>query len=183
PAALSGTRDRRRRPPAAQPHSPPGGRPDRRSHRHLIVLRKLRASRAHTAIRFALVGLTNFVVSFTVFFLSFHYLPDAVQRHFPAAALANLLAYLAGMINSFLLNRTWTFRASGNAAAQAVRFTIVNLSSLTLSTAVMFRFVDVLHYPEIAVWVPTTVAVMMLNYLGCKHWAFAHAPRPSSKTT
>ena len=149
----------------------------------MILLRKLGASRAHTAIRFALVGLTNFVVSFTVFFLSFRYLPDPVQRQFPAAALANLLAYLAGMINSFLLNRSWTFRAYGNTAAQAVRFTIVNLSSLALSTAVMFRFVDVLHYPEIAVWVPTTMAVMLLNYLGCKHWAFARAPRPSSKAT
>jgi putative flippase GtrA len=31
------------------------------------VLRKLRAQRAPTAIRFALVGVTNFIVSFTVF--------------------------------------------------------------------------------------------------------------------
>jgi putative flippase GtrA len=149
----------------------------------VIVLRKLRASRAPTAIRFALVGITNFIVSFTVFFVSFRYLPDALQRHFPAAALANLLAYLAGMINSFLLNRSWTFRASGSTTEQAVRFTIVNLSSLALSTAVMFRFVDVLHYPELAVWVPTTAAAILLNYLGCKHWAFAHSPRPSGKVT
>ena len=135
--------------------------------------RLLRAGCAHPAGRFALVGLTNFVVSFTVFWLSFNHLPAAVQRHFPAAAAANLLAYLAGMVNSFILNRTWTFRASGDTAAQAVRFTIVNLASLALSTAVMFRFVDVLHYPELAVWVPTTLVVMTLNYLGCKHWAFA----------
>jgi putative flippase GtrA len=143
----------------------------------------IRSSYAHPATRFALVGLTNFVVSFTVFYLSFNYLPDAVQRHTPDAALANLLAYLAGMVNSFLLNRSWTFRASGNAAVQAVRFTIVNLSSLTLSTLVMFRFVDVLGYPEIVVWVPTTLVVMALNYLGCKHWAFAPEALPSSKTT
>jgi putative flippase GtrA len=142
-----------------------------------------RASRAHPAIRFALVGLTNFVVSFTVFFLSFNYLPEAVQRHAPDAALANVLAYLAGMVNSFLLNRSWTFRATGNPAEQAVRFTIVNLASLALSTAVMFRFVDMLGHSEIAVWVPTTLAVMTLNYLGCKHWAFARTPQPSSKTT
>ena len=132
-----------------------------------------RAGWAHPAARFALVGLTNFVVSFTVFYLSFNHLPASVQRHAPVAATANLLAYLAGMVNSFILNRSWTFRASGNTAVQAVRFTIVNLSSLAFSTLVMFRFVDVLHYPELAVWVPTTVVVMMLNYVGCKHWAFA----------
>jgi putative flippase GtrA len=147
------------------------------------VLRLLRASCAHSATRFALVGLTNFVVSFTVFYLSFHYLPDAIQRHVPAAAAANLLAYLAGMVNSFLLNRSWTFKASGNAGAQALRFTIVNLSSLALSTALMYRFVDVLRYPEIAVWIPTTLAVMTLNYLGCRHWAFARTALPSGKIT
>ena len=135
--------------------------------------RLLRAGCAHPAGRFALVGLTNFVVSFTVFWLSFNHMPAAVQRHVPAAAAANLLAYLAGMVNSFILNRTWTFRASGDTTAQALRFTIVNLASLALSTAVMFRFVDVLRYPELAVWVPTTLVVMTLNYLGCKHWAFA----------
>ena len=49
---------------------------------------------------------------------------------------------------------------------------------LALSTLVMYRFVDVLGYPELAVWVPTTVAVMTMNYLGCKHWAFANEARP-----
>lgn len=147
------------------------------------MLAHVRAGRAHPVIRFALVGLTNFVVSFTVFYLSFHYLPDAVKRHAPDAALANLLAYLAGMVNSFLLNRSWTFQASGNAALQAVRFTLVNLSSLALSTLVMFHFVDVRGYPEIAVWVPTTLLVMTLNYLGCRHWAFAPGPLASRKST
>jgi putative flippase GtrA len=147
------------------------------------VLDKLRAGYAHSAIRFALVGLTNFVVSFTVFYASFNHLPDAVQRHVPAAAAANLLAYLAGMVNSFLLNRSWTFRASGSPAAQAMRFTLVNVASLMLSTAVMFQFVDVLRYPEIAVWVPTTLGVMTLNYLGCKHWAFVPEAATSSKAT
>ncbi|MCC7081880.1 MAG: GtrA family protein [Burkholderiales bacterium] len=122
-------------------------------------------------------------MSFAVFLLAFNHLPDVVQRHFPAAALANLLAYLAGMVNSFLLNRAWTFRASGSTAEQALRFAVVNLSSLALSSGVMYRFVDVLRYPEIAVWVPTTLAVMTLNYLGCKHWAFARSAQPSSKAT
>lgn len=142
---------------------------------------RIQSGRGHPAIRFALVGLTNFVVSFSVFYLSFHYLPEAVKRLVPVAALANVLAYLAGMVNSFLLNRSWTFRASGNAAVQALRFTVVNLTSLALSTAVMFLFVDLQGYPEIGVWVPTTVLVMTLNYLGCRHWAFA--PLGARETT
>jgi putative flippase GtrA len=141
----------------------------------------LRAGCAHSAARFALVGLTNFVVSFTVFIVSYRYMPDAIQRLVPAAALANVLAYLAGMVNSFVLNRSWTFRASGNATIQAARFTVVNLSSLALSTLVMYLFVDTLGHPEVAVWVPTTLVVMTLNYYGCKHWAFAQSRLTASK--
>ena len=134
--------------------------------------------------RFALVGCTNFVVSFTAFFLSFNYLPPSVvaaivgtgsaSAHPPQAAVANVIAYLAGMINSFLLNRTWTFRAtSGSALPQALRFTAVSLFSLTMSTAVTFALVDVLGLPSLAVWVPLTAVVVVVNYLGCKYWAFA----------
>jgi putative flippase GtrA len=144
-----------------------------------------RSRRDDSAARFALVGCTNFVVSFTVFYLSFHYLPTAVvaaiaalggaanTAHPPAAAVANVLAYLAGMINSFLLNRSWTFRASGNAWPQALRFAAVNLFSLSMSTVVSFALVDVLRFPPLAVWVPLTVVVVVVNYLGCKYWAFA----------
>lgn len=138
-----------------------------------------------SATRFALVGCTNFVVSFTVFYLSFHYLPERTVTSFasafgagnaahpPAAAVANVLAYLAGMVNSFLLNRLWTFRASGNAWPQAVRFTALSFFSLAMGTVATYALVDVLHYPPLAVWVPVTMVVMLVNYLGCKHWAFA----------
>jgi putative flippase GtrA len=135
--------------------------------------------------RFALVGCTNFVVSFTAFYLSFNYLPadmvaalaglfgGGAPTHPPQAAVANVIAYLAGMVNSFLLNRNWTFRASGNALPQAVRFAIVSLFSLTMSTLVTFALVDVLGLPSLAVWLPLTAVVVVVNYLGCKHWAFA----------
>jgi putative flippase GtrA len=134
--------------------------------------------------RFALVGCTNFVVSFTAFFLSFNYLPPSAvaalvgaggeSAHPPQAAVANVIAYLAGMVNSFLLNRSWTFRASrGNALPQALRFIAVSLFSLTMSTVVTFALVDVLGMSSLAVWVPLLGIVVVVNYLGCKYWAFA----------
>ena len=136
--------------------------------------------------RFALVGCTNFVVSFTAFYLSFTYLPagavaalaslvgaGGAPTHVPQAAVANVIAYLAGMVNSFLLNRTWTFRASGHPLQQALRFTAVSLFSLTMSTLVTFALGDVLGLPSLAVWVPLTAVVVVVNYLGLKHWAFA----------
>src|SRR5262245_51692961 len=130
--------------------------------------------------RFALVGCTNFVVSFTAFFLSFNYLPPSVvaalvgagnaSPHPPQAAVADVIAYLVGMVDSFLRNRSWTFRAtSGSALPQAMRFAAVSLFSLTMGTVVTFVLVDVLGLPSLAVWVPLTALVVVVNYLGCKY--------------
>jgi putative flippase GtrA len=119
-----------------------------------------------SAQRFAVVGVGNFVVSFAVFYLSHRYLPLG-------AAVANVLAYVAGMVHSFAWNRTWTFRAEGNAAVQIVRFVVVNLACLAFGTALVYVLVDVLRYPSLLVWVPVTAVSVVSSYLGCKHWAFA----------
>jgi putative flippase GtrA len=118
------------------------------------------------AQRFAVVGVGNFVVSFAVFYLSYRYLPFG-------AAVANVLAYAAGMLHSFVWNRSWTFRAGGNAAVQAVRFIIVNLACLAFGTILVYVLVDVLRYAPLLVWIPVTAVSVVLSYLGCKHWAFA----------
>lgn len=127
---------------------------------------------AHTAPRFAAVGFGNFVVSFAVFYVCYHYLPAGGA----SGAVANVLAYLAGMINSFVWNRSWTFNAGGSVAGQALRFSAVNLVSLGLGTLVVHIFVDRLHYPELAVWIPLAALIVVLNYVGCKYWAFAAPP-------
>lgn len=130
---------------------------------------------ARSATRFALVGVTNVVVSFVVFYLCLHHLPSALQRHLPHGALANVLAYFAGMVNSFVLNRTWTFEATDSTPARALRFCVVNLSGLAFSTAAMYWFVDLLEYPAVPIWIVVTLVVITFNYLGYKHWAFAPA--------
>ncbi len=111
----------------------------------------------HSAPRFALVGCTNFVVSLAAFYLCYHYLPLdrlVAALHLPTAsaagdavgaegAVANVLAYIAGMLNSFWLNRVWAFRATeGGIVGQGVRFVVVNSVSLVLGTAIVFVLVD-----------------------------------------
>jgi putative flippase GtrA len=141
----------------------------------------------HPAPRFALVGCSNFLVSLATFYLCYHHLPlDRVVAalHLPAAqsgagaegAVANVLAYFAGMLNSFWLNRVWAFRATdGGIVGQGVRFVVVNSVSLVLGTAIVFVLVDRLKFPELAVWVPLAGLITVTNYLGFRHWAFASA--------
>lgn len=147
----------------------------------------------HPAPRFALVGCANFVVSLAAFYLCYHYLPlekIAAALSLPAAAsaggavgaegaVANVLAYFAGMLNSFWLNRSWAFRAAdGGMLGQGIRFVLVNSVSLVLGTAIVYVLVDRLRLPELAVWVPLAGLITVTNYLGLRHWAFAKPAVP-----
>jgi putative flippase GtrA len=122
-------------------------------------------------VRFVVVGCANFVVSFAAFYGAYHYLPLGTAGG--RGAVANVLAYCAGMINSFLLNRAWTFRAEGRVVAHAWRFALLNAATLVGSTAIVFVLVDRAGYSALAVWLPLTIAILVAHYLGMKHWAFA----------
>ena len=86
----------------------------------------------HPLARFVVVGCANFVVSFAAFYWSYHYLP--LGESSGRGAVANVLAYAAGMINSFVLNRLWTFRAEGQVAVHAFKFVALNAATLVAST-------------------------------------------------
>jgi len=125
----------------------------------------------HPLARFVVVGCTNFVVSFAAFYWSYHYLP--LGESTGSGAVANVLAYAAGMINSFVLNRLWTFRAEGRVATHAFKFVALNAATLVASTGIVFVLVDWAGFPPLAVWLPLTIAILTAHYLGMKHWAFA----------
>lgn len=143
--------------------------------------------------RFAIVGCLNVMISFAVFVLCYEVWPMArlildISESAGAwirgalaghgilavdAAVANVVGYVAGMVNSFLLNKTWTFRAQGNILQQMHRFFILNILGLLLSTLLIFVFVDLLDGPHLIVWTIATAIVMVLNFYGNKFWTFA----------
>ena len=125
----------------------------------------------HPFARFVVVGCANFVVSFAAFYASYLYLPldDSSGR----GAVANVLAYGAGLVNSFVLNRFWTFRAEGHVGAHALKFGLLNVATLVGSTLIVLLLVDRAGLPALAVWLPLTLAILAAHYLGMKHWAFA----------
>jgi putative flippase GtrA len=125
----------------------------------------------HSVARFVAVGCANFVVSFAAFYLAYRYLPLGAFEG--RGAVANVVAYTAGMLNSFVLNRSWTFGAEGQIGTHAVRFAMLNAATLAASTLIVYVLVDRAGLPELAVWLPLTLAILATHYLGMKHWAFA----------
>ena len=125
----------------------------------------------HPFARFVVVGCANFVVSFAAFYASYTYLP--LDESSGRGAVANVLAYCVGLVNSFVLNRLWTFRAEGRVAEHALKFALLNAATLVSSTAIVLLLVDRAGFPALAVWLPLTLAILTAHYLGMKHWAFA----------
>jgi putative flippase GtrA len=125
----------------------------------------------HPFARFVVVGCANFVVSFAAFYASYLYLP--LDESSGRGAVANVLAYCAGLVNSFVLNRLWTFRAEGRVAVHVLKFGLLNAATLLGSTVIVLLLVDRAGLPALAVWLPLTLASRATHYLGMKHWAFA----------
>jgi putative flippase GtrA len=143
--------------------------------------------------RFAVVGCINVAVSFFVFYTCYKIWPIAtillnalgdigvfistalanIGIGAVDATFANIAGYTAGIVNSFFLNKIWTFQVKGNVARQMHRFLLLNLLGLGLSTIIIFVAVDLLDGPYLFTWFMTIGIVMMLNFIGQRHWAFS----------
>lgn len=143
--------------------------------------------------KFSVVGVLNVLISTVVFYLCYEewhigsglfVLAGSAGEDLRAflqgfgigsldGLVATIIGYVAGMANSFFLNRSWTFGTRGvDVIGQMRRFVILNLIGLSTSSAAMFIFVDLLRWPYMAVWTAVVALMLMLNFLGNKYWTF-----------
>jgi dolichol-phosphate mannosyltransferase len=121
-------------------------------------------------VRFGAVGTTGYVVNLAVFTASVH----TVGIDYTASA---VIAWVVSVLNNFLLNRHWTFRAQqARPFVQSVRFFTVSalvfgFSYLLLAGLVSWVGVATVPAQEIAVAAGTP-----LNFLGQKLWSFKAGP-------
>ena len=116
--------------------------------------------------KFGVVGATGYVVNLAVFavlvaFLDVHHIPAAI------------VAFCIAVMNNFLWNRHWTFRATeGHAGFQAARFFTVSLAALGVNLVVLSALVDVAGAPELPSQAFAVAFAMPLNFIGNKLWTF-----------
>lgn len=122
-------------------------------------------SEGATLVRFAIVGIGNTLVDFGMFFL--------LTSMGVSYVLAQVCSYSAGVLNSYVWNRTWTFRAQEKASAQQFfQFLILNL--LSLGTTVVL--LQLLHLAGISLVISkgmATMAGMAINFSGSRFWVFS----------
>jgi putative flippase GtrA len=114
-------------------------------------------------VRFVLVGILNTAVGYGSFFILLffcNYLVALVVSHF------------IGVTNSYLWNKYWTFRTSGDRLREFLRFNVVYLAVLGTNIVFLGFLVDGLHFdPRIGqlIVLPT---VTLISFFGHKLWSF-----------
>lgn len=128
---------------------------------------------ARQFVKFCMVGVTNTGVDFAAFLLftqvfTFHYL------------IANVLAFLISVTNSYLLNRAFTFKSKQSKKTEYLSFFAVMIVGLLFAELILSFGVEILELPVIYVKAGAIAVVMFWNFFGSKYFAFKIKKAPQT---
>nr|WP_151681033.1 GtrA family protein [Weizmannia acidilactici] len=116
-------------------------------------------------IKFCIVGAGNTIVDFIVFFILTHV-------HVPYLA-AQACSYTAGMVNSYIFNRFWTFQVRKKPSFyEAFRFVVINLIVYGFTSLLLFLFHQQWGWPLLYAKIIATLAGIAVNFIGSRLWVF-----------
>jgi Predicted membrane protein len=123
------------------------------------------AKRPLEFLKFSLVGAVNTGVDFLVF---------TVLTNLGALMLiAQCISYTCGVLNSFLLNRAWTFRGRVQSSRSFFRFTVLNLGTLSVTYGLLVYFHDHLVWPILVSKLLATGVSLVINFTGSRLLVFS----------
>lgn len=120
-------------------------------------------------LRFAVVGVSNTLLSTAVF-------AGLVHLGVPYL-LGSALAFALGALNSYTLNRRWTFRSRGPRAPELARFACVQAVGLGANLALLAGLVQGAGIHHVFAQVLAFPAASIITFALSRQWAFKAAPR------
>lgn len=134
----------------------------------------LRISEGKKLAKYALVGGLNTGVDFAVFCI-------LVYGVGMSSIWAQALSYTSGVVNSYLLNRYWTFKVKEKmSVAEILRFSIINVISFGAATAVLLGLEQWGVSSAIAK-IASVAFSLAVNYIGYRIWVFSTGMEQSGK--
>jgi putative flippase GtrA len=116
-------------------------------------------------LRFATVGGSNTLLSWCLYAglvrVGVHYL------------LASSVGFAVGALNSYALNRRWTFRSRGRRLPEALRFGVVQCVGLAVDVWLLYALVHGVGIYHLLAQALVFPAASALTFLLSRHWAFA----------
>ena len=131
------------------------------------ALQRFDAPMVRQFVKYGIVGASNTVLTFIIYTV----LVEVLGVEYVIALLAG---YVVGSLNSYMLNRHWTFRA-GHLAHTSVgpRFATVQIVAIGVNAALLVLFVDGLHVHKILAQAILTVPVLAVTFFVNRAWSFA----------
>ena len=118
-------------------------------------------------VKYGLVGASNTIVQFVVYSVGVTIGIDYL--------LSLVIGYLAGALNSYILNRHWTFRAGHIAHTTAgSRFALVTGGAIAVNLALLYLFVHHLGIAKIPAQAILVIPVLAVTFPINRWWSFAH---------
>lgn len=123
-------------------------------------------------LKFGIVGISNTLLTFAVYTL--------LLKVFGVWYLAaSAIGFAVGTINSFLLNRRWTFRGHVGDALTPVRWTVVQCSGLGVNLGLLYLLVHDAGVDKLLAQALATAVVTVSTFFANRAWTFrTHAPLP-----
>lgn len=137
-------------------------------------------------VRFGMVGILNTLIDI----LTLNFLLWLFPTHNANLLLIyNSLAYTLGAVNSFSLNKYWTFKHKrSTTGGEVVRFAIINVIGIACNDITIWIVARTLHslISSNILWANTSklsaIAVtLFVSFFGMRLWVFANAPRERQK--
>jgi putative flippase GtrA len=123
-------------------------------------------------LRFAAVGSSNTLLSWCAY--------AVLVRVGLAYAAASAIAFVLGALNSYALNRRWTFRSHDRRAPELLRFGVVQAVGLALDVALLWLLTHDARVHHLIAQALVFPAASAVTFVLSRRWAFAHAaPRPA----
>lgn len=130
-------------------------------------------------IKFGLIGGLNTVIDFAL--LNTFFWATGVYSG-SLVILFNIISFTVAVINSYVLNKKWTFNSTKkDVSAQLSKFITISLVGLLINTAIVFVVTSYVKAPfnlSEGLWangakIFATVFALVWNFIGYKLWAFA----------
>jgi putative flippase GtrA len=115
-------------------------------------------------LRFALVGVSNTLLSTAVY--------AAFVRLSVPYLVASALAFAIGALNSYVLNRGWTFRSGGRPVPELARFACVQAVGLAVNLMLLAAFVHGARLPHLHAQLLAFPLASVVTFALSRQWAF-----------
>ena len=120
-------------------------------------------------IRYAIVGLLSNLLLY-IAYLGL----TSVGLEYKAAM---TLLYILGVLQTFIVNRSWSFNHNGMAHTAFIRYVIAYALGYLLNLGLLWFAVDRLHLPHPIVQAVAIVVVAISLFLMHRYWVFAPSVR------